>query len=135
MPQLPHRTPKSRRSSVRPVARAVGTEVTYLPATTHRRALPTGTITFLFTDIEGSTRLWEQHREAMWAALARHDAILTQVITAHCGVIVKTTGDGAHAVFTCASDALAAALVAQRTLQAEEWDATGPLRVRMALHT
>ena len=135
MPQLPHRTSKSRLRSVRPAARAVSGEVTYLPVATQRRALPTGTVTFLFTDIEGSTRLWEQHCEAMWAALARHDAILTQVITAHRGVIVKTTGDGAHAVFTRATDALAAALVAQRALQAEEWDATGPLRVRMALHT
>jgi LuxR family maltose regulon positive regulatory protein len=98
-------------------------------------ALPTGTITFLFTDIEGSTQLWEQHPQAMPAALVRHDAILRQAVAAHHGVVFKTVGDGVHAVFARAGDALAAALVAQRALHAEPWGETGPLRVRMALHT
>ena len=99
--------------------------------------MPTGTVTFLFTDIEGSTRLWEQHPEAMKAALARHDAILRQTVTAHEGYIVKTTGDGLHAAFQTAGCALTAALIAQQALQAETWPALQPqaLRVRMGLHT
>jgi LuxR family transcriptional regulator, maltose regulon positive regulatory protein len=96
---------------------------------------PTGTVTFYFTDIEGSTRLWEQHPRAMSVALARHDAILQQMVAAHGGLIFKTVGDGIHAVFARASDALEAALAAQRALHAEPWGATGPLRVRMALHS
>ncbi len=98
-------------------------------------SLPTGTVTFLFTDIEGSTQLWEQQKDSMPAALARHDAILRQAIAAHGGVVFKTVGDGCHAVFARAPDALAATLAAQRTLHAEAWDTAGPLRVRMALHT
>ena len=62
--------------------------------------LPAGTVTFLFTDLEGSTRLWEQFPEAMRPALERHDAILRDAVEAHGGVVVKTTGDGLHAVFT-----------------------------------
>jgi LuxR family maltose regulon positive regulatory protein len=98
-------------------------------------ALPTGTLTFCFTDIEGSSQLWEQHHDTMHAALARHDAILRQAIEAHGGAVFKTVGDSVHAVFGLAGDALAAALAAQRALHAEPWGATGPLRVRMALHT
>jgi LuxR family maltose regulon positive regulatory protein len=111
-------------------------------ATTNRKpqpstvaALPTGTVTFCFSDIEGSTQLWEQHPQAMPAALARHDAILRQAVSMYGGVVFKTVGDGMHAAFARASDALAAALAAQRALHAEPWGATGPLRVRMALHT
>jgi LuxR family transcriptional regulator, maltose regulon positive regulatory protein len=97
--------------------------------------LPTGTLTFLFTDIEGSTQLWEQHPHAMPTALERHHAILRQVIESHGGVVFKTVGDGVHAVFAHAAAALAAALGAQRILYAEPWHETGALRVRMALHT
>jgi class 3 adenylate cyclase len=97
--------------------------------------LPGGTITFLFTDIAGSTNLWEQHKDVMPAALARHDAILREAIAAHGGIVFKTIGDGVCAVFTSAPQTLGAALDAQRTLHAEVWDAAGPLRVRMALHT
>jgi LuxR family transcriptional regulator, maltose regulon positive regulatory protein len=100
-----------------------------------RQTLPTGTATFLFTDIEGSTQLWEQHREAMQAALARHDSVLQQAIGSHGGVVFKTVGDSLHAAFGRASDALAAALSAQRALHHEDWGSTGSLRVRMALHT
>ena len=60
---------------------------------------PTGTVTFLFTDLEGSTRLWEQRPAAMKAALARHDEILRHAVEAQGGHVVKTTGDGFHAVF------------------------------------
>src|SRR5215218_6137612 len=97
--------------------------------------LPTGTVTFLFTDLEGSTRLWEEHPEAMRATLARHDQILQNEIAKHDGVIVKTTGDGAHAVFGEALPAVRAARDAQLALAAESWGDTGPLRVRMGLHT
>lgn len=98
--------------------------------------LPGGTITFLFTDIEGSTLRWEQHSAAMQPALARHDALLAAAITSHGGVVFKTVGDAFYAAFTTAAAALAAALAAQRALQREAWDATvGPLRVRIALHT
>jgi predicted ATPase/class 3 adenylate cyclase len=109
--------------------------------------LPTGTITFLFTDIEGSTTLWEQHPEAMQAALARHDRLLRQAIESSNGWIVKSTGDGLYAVFAAARDALAACLAAQRSLQAPESSASNhevattltrvpiSLKVRMGLHT
>ncbi len=97
--------------------------------------LPNNPITFLFTDIEGSTKLWEQHPEAMQHALACHDAILRQAIEAHSGHIFKTIGDAFCAAFTEAPDALAAAIAAQRALHAESWTGTGPLRVRMVLHS
>jgi class 3 adenylate cyclase len=97
--------------------------------------LPTGTVTFLFTDIEGSTTRWEHHPEAMRAALARHDAMLRSVITDHGGFVFKTVGDAVCAAFAVAADAVAAAVAAQRAVAAEEWGEVGPLRVRMALHT
>src|ERR1700758_4310251 len=82
--------------------------------------LPTGTVTFLFTDIEGSTSLWEQYPDAMRVALARHDALLRHAIETSNGRIVKTSGDGVFAVFGAATDALAACLAAQHALQALE---------------
>jgi predicted ATPase/class 3 adenylate cyclase len=97
--------------------------------------LPSGTVTFLFTDLEGSTRLWESHPEAMRPALARHDAIVRNAIEGHDGFVVKTTGDGFHAAFGTAHDAVDAAVAAQLALGSEAWDLTGPLRVRMGLHT
>jgi class 3 adenylate cyclase len=97
--------------------------------------LPEGTVTFLFTDIEGSTRLWEQHPQAMQAALSQHDQLLREVIERHDGQVVKQRGDGVHAVFGAARDALVAVLAAQRALWTAEWPITGPLRVRMGLHT
>src|SRR5437773_5345517 len=97
--------------------------------------LPSGTVTFLFTDLEGSTRLWEQNRAAMRPALERHDAILRDAVDQHHGLVVKTTGDGLHAVFRATRTAVDAALAAQRALAAEEWALPGGLRVRMGLHT
>jgi predicted ATPase/class 3 adenylate cyclase len=97
--------------------------------------LPSGTVTFLFTDLEGSTRLWQDHPDAMKAALARHDAIVRDAIESHRGHVVKTTGDGFHAAFGVAHDALDAAVDAQLALAAEPWGATGPLVVRMGVHT
>jgi predicted ATPase/class 3 adenylate cyclase len=99
--------------------------------------LPAGTVTFLFTDIEGSTRLWEQHPEAMRATLARHDALGCEIITAHEGVLVKSRGEGdsLFAVFARATDALTAACHLQQALMVEPWPTPTSLRVRMALHT
>src|SRR5450755_172355 len=97
--------------------------------------LPSGTITFLFTDIEGSTKLWEAQHEAMRDALARHDTLMRQSIEAHGGHVVKTVGDGFHAAFATAATALAAALAAQRALHAEPWPEAVPIRVRMVLHS
>ena len=104
------------------------------PAGPRPAVRPTGTVTFLFTDLESSTRLWERHGQAMPGALARHDAILRETVAANQGTIVKQTGDGMHAVFARAADAIAAALAAQRMLQREAWGDVA-VRVRMALHT
>ena len=97
--------------------------------------LPSGTVTFLFTDLEGSTRLWEEHPDAMQDALARHDELLRDAIEANGGHVVKFTGDGFHAAFATAHEALRAAVAAQRALTAAEWGTTGPLRVRIGVHT
>jgi LuxR family maltose regulon positive regulatory protein len=105
------------------------------PTTPVAAAFPTGTVTFLFTDIEGSTMLWEQHPQAMSAALARHDVILRETIAAHGGVVFKTVGDAFHGVFATASAAVDAALALQRALHAEGSTSTCQLRVRVALHT
>ena len=94
----------------------------------------TGTLAFLFTDIAGSTRLWEDQPAAMADALARHDLILREAIELADGIVVKTTGDGLMAVFPTADEGVAASLAAQRALAATDWGETGPLHVRMALH-
>ena len=90
--------------------------------------------TFLFTDIEGSTRLWEEHADRMGPALAQHDRLLRASVDAHGGSVIKTTGDGMLAVFADAVAAIDAAVAAQRALRDATWGETGPLRVRMALH-
>jgi predicted ATPase/class 3 adenylate cyclase len=105
------------------------------PELPERAAPPSGVVTFLFTDIEGSTARWEHDQQAARRALARHNAILSQAIAARQGYLFKTIGDAACAAFARPADAIAAALDAQRALRAEEWGAPGPLRVRMALHT
>jgi class 3 adenylate cyclase len=97
--------------------------------------LASGTVTFLFTGIGGSTQRWQQHPQAMPAAVARHDRLLRDAIEAHGGAVFKTVGDAVCAAFPNAVDAVHAALTAQRALYAEPWGQTGPLRVRMALHT
>ena len=96
---------------------------------------PTGTVTFLFTDIERSTFLWDRAPEAMAAALERHDALLVRTIEAHDGAVFSHTGDGLGAVFARCRDALDAATDAQRSLLAEDWSAVGGLLVRVAIHT
>jgi predicted ATPase/class 3 adenylate cyclase len=99
--------------------------------------LPTGTVTFLFSDIEGSTQLWDRHPQGMRSALSRHDSLLNQSVTENGGYLVKTTGDGAYAVFKRAIDAVQAAISAQTILQAETWPETTPDRLlsRMGIHT
>src|SRR5215207_8246865 len=96
--------------------------------------LPSGTVTFLFTDIEGSTRLWERDPDAMRAAVARHDDLLGSAVQDHHGFLYKHVDDAVQAAFLRPTDALSAALTAQRALAEECWAETGPLRVRMALH-
>jgi hypothetical protein len=97
--------------------------------------LPTGTVTFMFTDLEGSTRLWEHQPEAMREALAQHDAILCEAIESHGGTVFSKMGDGMAAVFVDAADAIRAAIVVQRDLARATWGPTGQLMVRMGLHT
>src|SRR3990170_3734995 len=98
---------------------------------------PSGTVTFLFTDIEGSTALWEQHPEGMRQALVRHDALVEQIVAEHHGHVVRPRGEGdsRFAVFARATDAVTAAAALQQALYAEAWPSPTPLRVRMALHT
>lgn len=97
--------------------------------------LPTGTVTFLFTDLEVSTRLWDQEPDAMRAALARHDAILRDAVAVHGGQVVKGRGDGVHAVFATAEGAIGAAIDAQAAMGAESWAVSEPLRVRIGIHS
>ena len=98
-------------------------------------APPAGTVTFLFTDIEGSTKMWERDPRGMQAALDRHDEILRQAIEANEGHVFKTVGDAFCAAFATAPGAVEAALAAQRGLLAGEWEQNCVLRSRMALHT
>jgi predicted ATPase/class 3 adenylate cyclase len=96
--------------------------------------LPRGTVTFLFTDIEGSTALWEQDQAAMRPAVDRHIALLDAAIAAHGGHRFQIVGDAVQAAFATAPDALAAAVAAQQAIAAEPWALPAPIRVRMALH-
>ena len=99
--------------------------------------LPTGTVTFLLTDVEGSTQRWEVAPTAMAAAIARHYELLAQAIERHGGVrpVEQGEGDSVVAAFSRASDAVAAALAAQQALVVEPWPEGAELRVRMAVHT
>ena len=96
----------------------------------------TDTLTFLFTDIEDSSRLWDQHPEPMRRALAIHNEIVTTAVTDHDGTIVKDRGDGFLAVFGAAADGVEAALQTQQDLSSAAWEeAVGALRVRVGMHT
>ena len=99
--------------------------------------LPTGTVTFLFSDIEGSTRLWEDAEEHMRTAMARHDEIVDHIVEARHGVNVSPRGEGdsRFIVFPDATDAVTAAIELQRGLQTETWNLPRPIKVRVALHT
>ena len=96
---------------------------------------PSGTVTFLFTDVEGSTALWAADREAMAFAVERHDEILRSTIEGRGGYVFTTAGDSFAAAFSRAGDAVGAALEAQDLLMAEPWPEQAVIRVRMGLHT
>jgi predicted ATPase/class 3 adenylate cyclase len=104
-----------------------------LPST---NKLPSGTLTFLFTDIEGSTNLWEQHSDQMRDAMRRHDTLIESTVKQQAGLVVRPRGEGdsRFAVFPRASDALRAAIAIQRIFFAEPW-MIPPVRVRIALHS
>src|SRR5262249_51233859 len=97
----------------------------------------TGLVTFLFTDVEGSTRLWQRFRDGMAPALARHDELIEQLVAEHGGQVVRPRGEGdsRFAVFARASDAVAAACAIQLALIHEPWNLPEPVRVRIAVHT
>jgi class 3 adenylate cyclase len=99
--------------------------------------LPVGTVTLLLSDTEGSTRLWEADRDAMTAAVARLDALITDLVGRHGGVrpVEQGEGDSFVAAFSRASDALACALALQLAVASEPWPGSLELRLRMALHT
>ena len=94
---------------------------------------PSGTVSFLFTDIEGSTKRWEANRQAMGEAVERHFALLHTAITAQDGVLFKTIGDAVQAAFPSVPQAIAA-VEGQSALRKEDWGELGPLRVRMGNH-
>ena len=98
---------------------------------------PVGTVTFLFTDVEGSTRAWEAHPTETQTALKRHDEIVAREIEAYNGALIleRGEGDSVFAIFARAADAVAAAVEIQRALRAQTWPADVPMRVRMAIHT
>src|SRR5438270_2924955 len=98
---------------------------------------PVGTVTFLFTDVEGSTRAWEAHPAETQTALKRHDEIVAREIEAYNGALIleRGEGDSVFAVFGRANDAVAAAVEIQRALRGQTWPADVPIRVRMAIHT
>src|SRR5215207_6638452 len=99
--------------------------------------LPTGTVTFVMTDVEGSTRLWDNHPAEMRVALQRHDEIVEAEVALANGQVVRPRGEGdsRFAVFVRASYAIAAAAAIQRALESEPWPALTPIRVRIGVHT
>ena len=109
------------------------TESTASPALP--RVLPTGTVTFMFTDIEGSTRLLQSLGDRYPGLLATHHALMRQAIESNDGIEVNTEGDAFFAVFTTPQSAVAAAAEAQRTLAAAQWPDGAAVRVRIGLHT
>jgi len=101
-----------------------------------RDDLPSGTVTFLFTDIQGSTQIWDSFPDEMRHALATHDGIIGEAVEAAEGAVIKSTGDGLFAAFSSARSAVEAAVDAQKRLAAYEWDPViGSIEVRMAMHT
>ncbi|HVD31470.1 MAG TPA: adenylate/guanylate cyclase domain-containing protein, partial [Methylomirabilota bacterium] len=96
--------------------------------------LPRGTVTFLFTDVEGSTGLLQRHQRAYPEAIALHHEILRGAVESAHGAVFETVGDAVYAAFARVEDAARAAAAAQRGLADAAWQETGPLRVRMAIH-
>lgn len=97
--------------------------------------LPAGIVTFLFTDIEGSVAMWDQHPQAMQTAIAQHHTLLRRGIEANGGCVFKIVGDAFQAAFALPSQALAASIAIQRILRRTDWSVVGALRVRMGLHS
>src|SRR5688500_555475 len=98
-------------------------------------SLPTGTVTFLFTDIEGSTRLLQQVGDSYNQILETHSRIVREAIEAHSGIVVSTEGDSFFAVFPTPEDAVASAADFQRGLEAAEWNVDVRVTVRVGIHT
>jgi len=113
---------------------------THLDTHSSQAASPSGrdgaadVVTFLLTDIEGSSLRWLHHRAAMQEALREHDRILNDAVAERGGRVFKTTGDGLYAAFDLPADAVNAAVAAQQALAARDWSSVGGLAVRMALH-
>src|ERR687897_888284 len=126
--------PRSRepppRLSIHPLAASMRRSISLAPSPARGSArmtgLPSGTVTFLFTDIEGSTARWERDPVAMGAAMPRHDALLNRAVEEHGGRVFKTLGDGICAAFPDAVSAVAAAVEAQRVLMVQDWGGLGP---------
>ena len=97
--------------------------------------LPSGTVTFLLTDLEGSTGMWEQNPDAMRAAMVRHDELLEKSIAGNRGYVFSRMGDGMAAAFSTAGDAVAAAVTIKQALAEEDWRTVAPLKARIGLHT
>ena len=106
-----------------------------MPRRAGRRALPAGTVTFLMSDIEGSTRLFHRLGSDYVPLLAEHRRLLGEAVARHAGAEVETEGDALLLAFADAADAVAAALDGQRALAAHAWPAGGDVRVRIGLHT
>ena len=119
---------------VRPVDQLLLVREPAISAPTRYPPLPSGTVTFLYTDIEGSTNLAHQTRDAWEALRKRHHAILREAIEAHNGYVFQIVGDGFCTAFHTAGDAMRAAVKSQVDLQAENWGDV-PIRVRMGIHT
>jgi predicted ATPase/class 3 adenylate cyclase len=130
---MPRRGPHGQLSIERP--RRVRHPTPLVPASS--RGLPGGTLTFLFTDVEGSTRLWDLEPAAARVALARHDALIDACVQEHDGILVRPRGEGdsRFAVFRGAADAVAAAWAIQLAMQKQIWPTSMRVRVRIALHT
>ena len=105
------------------------------PGVTINSQMPSGTVTFLFTDVQGSTRLLERHPEAYRSAITLHHTILGEAVEQNHGSVFETVGDAVYAAFASAGNAVGAALRAQYDLQGASWGDLGSLRVRMGLHT
>ena len=96
---------------------------------------PSGTVTFLFSDIEGSTKMWEQNPQVMAVSFALQETIMRETMAEHGGYVYKMIGDAFQVAFSSAQQALAAAVEAQQRLFAASWPEGGGLKVRMSLHT
>ncbi len=97
--------------------------------------MPSGTVTFLFTDIEGSTRLWNQHPEHMDSVIANHDRELREIVEAHNGFVFKTVGDALYTVFRQTLSAISASIALQLFMHEKEWDISEKLKIRIGIVT